>query len=137
LREYGARWTGRHPYPYDFFNTVESVAGRDLGWFWTTWFYEPWSLDQAIGAVRSGDGADALAVTIEDRGLAPMPVHLTITRSDGSREEKRLPVDIWLTGQRSYVLQLPNAANVARIEIDAARDFPDINTDNQVWVRRE
>jgi hypothetical protein len=31
FREYGRRWAGKHPYPYDFFNTVAEVAHRDLG----------------------------------------------------------------------------------------------------------
>ena len=26
---------GRHPYPYDFFNTIDDVSKQDLGWFWT------------------------------------------------------------------------------------------------------
>jgi hypothetical protein len=134
FHEYGARWIGRHPYPYDFFNTVASVAGRDLGWFWNTWFYQPWSLDQAIGAVRA-DGT-ALAVTIEDHGLAPMPVLLAITRADGSVERARIPVDVWLTGARSTVYSIRNGATVSRVEIDADAAFPDIDRTNQVWSRQ-
>src|SRR6476469_4856132 len=38
FREYGRRWTGRHPYPYDFFATIEDVTKQDLSWFWTSWF---------------------------------------------------------------------------------------------------
>ncbi len=48
LVTYGREWTDRHPQPYDFFNTVAAVSGRDLSWFWTTWFYHAWALDQAI-----------------------------------------------------------------------------------------
>ena len=70
-REYGNRWTGKHPYPYDFFNTVNDVAGRDLSWFWQSWFFQPWPLDQAIASVQTS--GDSTSITIEDRGLAPMP----------------------------------------------------------------
>ena len=65
FREYGRRWTGRHPYPYDFFNTMSDVAGRDLSWFWTTWFYEPWPLDQAIASVARAGRLDG------DHGRGP------------------------------------------------------------------
>ena len=91
FREYGRRWTGRHPYPYDFFNTIANVAGSDLGWFWTTWFYEPWPLDQAIASVESR--GDSTMITIEDRGLAPMPVMLEMTRAGGTVERMTVPVE--------------------------------------------
>ena len=78
-REYGRRWLNRHPYPYDFFNTIEDVSKQDLGWFWSSWFFEAWPLDQAIASVKN-DGS-SVAITIEDRGLAPMPVELAVTRA--------------------------------------------------------
>ena len=54
--EYGRRWVGRHPAPYDFFNAIAAAANRDLSWFWTTWFYQGWPLDQAIDSVTpAGD----------------------------------------------------------------------------------
>jgi hypothetical protein len=131
LREYGRRWTGRHPYPYDFFNTVDDVARQKLAWFWTTWFYEPWPLDQAIASVVP-NGATT-AITIEDRGLAPMPVKLAITRSGGAVERIDIPVDIWLTGARTYVQRVASSPAIVRIEIDPEGLFPDIDRANGRW----
>ena len=34
FREYISRWAFKHPTPWDFFHTIENVAGEDLGWFW-------------------------------------------------------------------------------------------------------
>jgi aminopeptidase N len=130
-REYGRRWTGRHPYPYDFFNTIAEVARRDLSWFWTTWFYEPWPLDQAIASVETQ--GDSTAITIEDRGLAPMPVALAITRADGVVQRLTVPVDVWLTGARRYVVRVPAAPAVVKVVIDPDGLFPDVNRANQVW----
>ncbi len=133
FRMYGERWNGRHPYPQDFFNTVETVAGRDLDWFWVSWFQEPWSLDHAIGSARmNGSNLD---VKIEDRGRAFMPVRLTITRAGGAVEMREIPVDVWLRGSRSSVVSIANGAQVVRVEIDAAAAFPDYDRTNQVWVR--
>ncbi|GJG89192.1 peptidase [Gemmatimonadetes bacterium T265] len=131
LREYGRRWTGRHPYPYDFFNTVSDVAGRDLSWFWTTWFYEPWSLDQAVASVTTQ--GDSTAVTVEDRGLAPMPVVLAVTRAGGGVQRVTVPVDVWLAGARRHVVRLPATPAVVRVEIDPDGLFPDVDRSNQVW----
>ena len=130
-REYGRRWIGKHPYPYDFFNTISEVAGRNLDWFWTTWFYEPWPLDQAIASVEQQ--GDSTAITIEDRGLAPMPVELAVTRSNGTTQRVTLPVDIWLTGAQKYVVHVSASPAIARVVIDPDSLFPDIDRNNQVW----
>ena len=133
LREYGDHWIGRHPHPEDFFNTVDNVSKRNLSWFWNTWFYNSWSLDQAIQSVASS--GNTVAITVEDRGLAPMPVKLAITRADGSVQRVEIPVDVWLKGARSYVAHVARTPEVVRVEIDPDGLFPDINRANQLWVK--
>lgn len=132
-REFGRRWIGRHPYPADFFNTMSDVSGRDLSWFWRSWFYEPWSLDQAIASVR--EEGDSVAITVEDRGLAPMPVILAVTREGGETQRIEAPVDVWLSGARKWVTRVPAAPKVVSVEIDPDGAFPDIDRDNQRWKR--
>ncbi|HEY9517209.1 MAG TPA: M1 family metallopeptidase [Gemmatimonadaceae bacterium] len=132
-REYGRRWTGRHPYPADFFNTMSDVSGRDLSWFWRSWFYEPWSLDQAIASVH--EEGDSVAITVEDRGLAPMPVLMTIRREGGTVQRIEAPVDVWLQGARRWIARVAAAPRIVSVEIDPDAAFPDIDRDNQRWTR--
>jgi hypothetical protein len=131
-REYGRRWVGKHPTPYDFFNTFDDVSGRDLSWFWRTWFFETWTLDQAIASVRSE--GDSATITIEDRGLAPMPVLLEITRADGSAERMTVPVDVWLAGARRTAVRVRATPAITRVVIDPEERFPDIDRANQRWT---
>lgn len=131
-REFIRRWEYRLPTSWDFFNTVEDVSGRDLEWFWRSWYYETWTLDQAVAGVEvQGDGS--AVVTIEDRGKVPMPVPLTVTRADGTTEMHEVPVTHWLQGVRTAEVELPAGAAVTRVEIDAERHFPDIDRENNVW----
>jgi hypothetical protein len=130
-REYGRRWINKHPTPYDFWNTFEDVAGRDLDWFWRTWWFETWTLDQAVGSVREEGGS--LIVTVEDRGLAPMPVRLAITRADGRVDRLELPVDPWLAGTRTQTARIAGAATVRSVEIDPELAFPDVDRGNNRW----
>jgi hypothetical protein len=132
-RTYGLRWQYKHPTPYDFFNSFRSPTGGDLSWFWRTWWYETWTLDQAIGSVASLAGK--LIVTIDDRGLAPMPVRLAVTRSDGRVERQVIPVDVWLTGARQYTVTLDGASSVTAIEIDPEELFPDVDRTNNRWKK--
>jgi hypothetical protein len=129
---YGRRWINRHPQPYDFFNTVADVSGRDLSWFWTTWFYEAWPLDQALASVTPE--GDSVAIAIVDRGLAPMPVPLAVTRADGSVQRLEVPVTVWLAGARRAVVRLAREPRIVRVAIDPEGDFPDIDPANQTWT---
>jgi aminopeptidase N len=128
-REYGRRWLQKHPQPHDMWNTFEDVSGRDLDWFWRTWWYETRTLDHAVaGVTREGD---ATAIVIEDRGDAPMPARLTITMADGRTERREVPVDRWLEGARRVTVRVPGA--VSRVVLDADRRFPDIDRTNDRW----
>ncbi len=131
--EYGRRWLYKHPSPYDFFNTVDDVSGRDLSWFWRTWFFETWKLDQAIDTVTTV--GDSLDVEISNRGKAPMPVLLVVTRESGSPDTVTVPVDIWLGGAKRTTVRIRREPTVKRIEIDPGNEFPDVDRGNQRWPR--
>ncbi len=132
--EYGRRWVGRHPQPYDFFNAMAEAARRDLSWFWTTWFFEGWSLDQTIESVSPA--GDSVAIIIVDRGLAPMPVPLAVTRADGSVQRIDVPVDVWLGGggARRTVVRIRREPRIVRVAIDPEALFPDVDPSNQIWT---
>jgi hypothetical protein len=133
-RTFLQRWAWKHPYPWDLFNTFEEVAGEDLDWFWRSWFYETWTLDQAVASVTEGRGG--ATIVIEDRGLAPMPARVTVTRENGETQMVEVPVETWLEGTRTASLTLPAAASpVIRVEIDAENAFPDTDRENNVWTR--
>lgn len=131
-REFIDRWAFKHPMPWDMFNTFEDVSGRDLDWFWRTWYYETWTLDQAVANVEAT--ADGAIITIRDLGRAPMPANLTITRADGEVLERAVPVEHWLSGTRTARVMVPEGSPVVRVEIDAAGDFPDVDRTNNVWT---
>jgi hypothetical protein len=132
-RLYFRRWAFKHPYPWDFFNTFNHATGRNLDWFWRTWYYETWTLDQAIAAVRR-EGSETVIV-VEDRGWAAMPARLAITLENGQVLRREVPVEHWLQGHRSAELRLPASPAVVRVEIDPERAFPDIDRQNNTWRR--
>ncbi|HEX8392754.1 MAG TPA: M1 family metallopeptidase [Longimicrobium sp.] len=129
------RWKWKHPYPWDFFNTVNEVSGQNLDWFWRSWFYETWTLDQAVQSVTQGPGGTT--IVIADRGDAPMPARITLTFENGQTQTLEVPVEEWLAGHRTATLTLPatSTSPVVRVEIDAENVFPDIDRANNVWTR--
>lgn len=138
LRTYTERWAWRHPSPYDFFNTVEDVAGYDLDWFWSAWWYGTATLDHGLVAVEVVDlegGGESVAITVEDKGGAPMPVPLVLTLASGDTVSLRMPVDAWLEGRVRQRATIEVASPVTRIEIDPAMRLPDVDRRDNVWTR--
>ncbi|NND70220.1 MAG: M1 family metallopeptidase [Rhodothermales bacterium] len=133
-REYATRWQYKHPQPYDLFNTFEDVAGRDLDWFWRVAFFETWTLDQAIASVDVED--NRVTVTVRDLGLVPMPVPVRVTYGDGRIVDRRLPVSVWLDGQREAKVEFP-AGNPMTAEIDPDLFLPDVARENNRWEHGE
>jgi aminopeptidase N len=137
LREYRDRWFLRHPQAIDFFRSIEAVAGRDLRWFWRSWWYETVVLDQAIEAVEltAAGGGERAAITIADQGGVPMPVDLVLTLANGETRRITVPVDVWLAGARTHTRTVELPAALQRVEIDPEADFPDVDRGDNVWQR--
>jgi len=130
-REYGRRWLNKHPAPYDLWNTFNEVSGQDLSWFWRTWFFETSTLDHAVADVRTvGDSAE---IVIENRGRAPMPVRLAVTRADDRVERVDIPVTVWLAGASRHIVRVSAMPAVTKVEIDPEERFPDIDRANNAW----
>lgn len=123
-------WANKHPTPWDLFHTFDTVAGRDLWWFWRSWYYETWTLDQAVA------GVEGATINIEDKGLVPMPARLTITLTNGETLQREVPVETWLGGAKTASVTLPAGSVVTKVEIDAAKAFPDVDRSNNLWEKK-
>lgn len=126
-------WAFKHPVPGDFFNLFEDAHGEELDWFWDAFYHQTWTLDQSLASVENTDGG--VRVTVEDQGRAMMPVDLTLTLSTGDTVERRLPVDLWLSGQREITRTIETDAPAERVEIDAEQFYPDTDRSDNVWTR--
>ena len=136
VRTYFQEWAFKHPSPWDFFNTLERAAGRDLDWFWSSWYHETWRLDQAVGGVQPGAGGPR--ITIDDHGFAPMPATVRIETSKGGTLTREIPVSHWLAGNVEYLIELPESAGeVTAVIIDPEELYPDVDRSNNVWPRED
>lgn len=133
MRTYANEWMFKHPYPWDFFNTMERVAGRDLDWFWYPFWYRTETLDHGLGTVTPGAGS--IQVTVRDFGQAPAPAEVVVSTSDGRRVTETIPIERWLNpSTRAVTLNIPVTGTVTRVEIDPEEYFPDANRRNNVWT---
>lgn len=134
-RAFISEWAYKHPTPWDFFATFERFAEQDLDWFWTSFYFETWTLDHAVGMVRSHTSGGA-TVTIEDRGFAPFPATVRIRTSTGEQIEHTIPVEHWLDGNKTFDIEIPaGVGSVTRVEVDPSGYVPDVDRSNNFWPR--
>jgi hypothetical protein len=133
FKRYIQNWAFKHPAPNDFFRTMDNESGEDLSWFWREWFYNNWSLDQAIQQVAvTGNTA---AITIANLDKMVMPVVIQITFNNGTTQRLQLPVETWFQ-HTTYTLSVPVTASITTVTIDPERMLPDANRQNNVWPGR-
>jgi hypothetical protein len=128
LHHYIEQWNGKHPTPHDFFNSMNEGAGKNMNWFWKRWFFEDGITDLGISSVvKSTTG---YRITIANKSIKPLPIDLSLTYSDGSKEHVHRSIAVWENGETSTVIDVPGSKKLVKV-IMADAHTPDKNkTDN-------
>jgi hypothetical protein len=116
LHAYMDRWHGKHPIPWDFFNTFNDVSGKNLDWFWSNWFFSNNYIDYSLKT--SAKTAKGYSLTIENIGGMPAPVNVVVTYADGSTEKFHQSPAIWEKGQKLATVNIATKKEVASIKLD-------------------
>jgi hypothetical protein len=133
---YARAWRYKHPSPWDFFMYMDRALGRDLGWFWNSWWFTTQTFDQGIANVKESGGT--LTLTVADHGSMPMPVIARLAFADGSSQTVTRPASVWFTGARSTTLSVPlHGKRIAHVTIDPENRFQDLNRADNEWNTRQ
>ena len=130
LKYYIDQWKGRHPTPYDFFNCMNTGAGRNLDWFWKNWFFEKYVPDLAIAKVSHQQ--QNYSVAIANLGTEMVPVHLNVYYRDGTVETVNRDISCWEKGEKSVTLKLIAKRDVEKMVLGDGFDV-DVDLGNNVW----
>lgn len=134
LKNYISKWAFKHPTPMDFFRAMEDGAGEDLGWFWKSWFYELWKLDQSVKDVDyvEQDATKGAVITIENLDKMAMPAIVEVELTSGEKERFTFPVEIWQRGS-SWTFRTSTKLPIKSVVIDPDHSFPDMDSKNNTW----
>jgi len=124
------RWHGRHPLPWDFFNSVNDVAGRNLDWFWRSWYFENAYIDLALGTPTRA--ADGWTVPVRNVGGMPAPFDLRVTYADGSTATLHQTSAVWAADQHQTSVALKSATALRSVEL-VGGIWEDADTTNDRW----
>lgn len=134
MTEYMNRWKGKHPAPFDFFLTWNDVSGQNLDWFWKPWFFDWGFPDLAIQGVVRDEAANAQVVMIERKGNIPVPLHLVVEYTDGTKETFHYTAAVWRDGKQNLRVACP-PGKTPRSATLGKTTIPDADKRNDKWNR--
>jgi hypothetical protein len=132
LHEYMARWNGKHPTPWDFFNSFNDASGKNLNWFWNRWFFANSHIDLTVGSVKTASGTTRVQVL--NKGGAPVPFDVLVTYADGKTESFHQTPAVWGKAAKEAVIQLKTAKPVRSVKLEGGI-FMDARPKDNEWRR--
>ena len=133
LHTYMDNWHGKHPIPWDYFNSMNAGAGRDLNWFFYNWFFTNDYIDLGIKSVTKIGGGYKLV--IDNIGGYAVPFDIQLTYSDGAMGTIHQTPAIWQSNQKEAVISLKNRKTITSIVIDGGI-FMDADVNNNKWMAK-
>jgi hypothetical protein len=130
LHEYMNRWNGKHPTPWDFFNTFNDATGRDLNWFWKSWYFENSYIDLGVHSVtktRTG-----YSVVLDNIGGMPAPADLRLAYSDGSADTLHKSASMWASNHARATVAIATRKNLRSLGVEGGI-WVDADTTNNSW----
>ncbi len=85
IKTYFDEFKFKHPVPNDIKRVAEKVSGMQLDWYLVDWTQTTNTIDYAIKSVEEVD--DKTQVTLERKGLMPMPVDFYVNFKDANNSE--------------------------------------------------
>jgi hypothetical protein len=92
LKKYFIDFSFKHPTPDDIIRTAEKVSSLELDWYLTDFGQTTNTIDYGIKSVEATD--KTTNVTLERKGLMPMPIDLTVEYLDGTSEDFYIPLEM-------------------------------------------
>jgi hypothetical protein len=131
FQTYIKRWAFKHPTPWDFFHTIDNVAGEDLSWFWNEWFFTTWKLDQSVKSIDyvDNDPSKGALITLENKEEMAMPATIFVKEENGNSGTVKLPAEIWQRGG-TWTFAYKSTSKIAYATLDPDHVLPDVNPDN-------
>ncbi|GAB2985812.1 M1 family metallopeptidase [Mucilaginibacter puniceus] len=132
LHTFMANWNGKHPIPWDYFNSMSTGSGKNLNWFFYNWFYTNGYIDLALENVEQKGAGYTL--TVKNIGGFAAPFDVILTYSDGTTGTIHQTPAVWEANQKQATINLKNNKTVTAVELDGGI-FMDADVSNNKWSK--
>ncbi|MBS1529629.1 MAG: M1 family metallopeptidase [Bacteroidetes bacterium] len=131
LHTYMDNWHGKHPIPWDYFNSMSAGSGKNLNWFFHNWFFTNGYIDLALTKVTKGQGDYKLDIT--NIGGFAAPFDIKVTYEDGKTDVFHKTPQCWEKNQKQTVIIVKTAKAIKAIKLDGGI-FMDADEHNNTWT---
>jgi aminopeptidase N len=140
IKKYFKDFSFKHPKPLDIVRTAERITDLELDWYLIDFAQTTNTIDYGVKNV------EGKSITLERVNLMPMPIDLSVTYVDGSKEEFYIPLQMmrgekptsatiisdWAWAMPTYTFEVSKA--VKSVEIDASQMMADVNRINNTFT---
>ena len=132
LHHYMDNWNGKHPIPWDYFNSMSSGSGKDLNWFFNNWFYTPSYIDLNLDKVeKSGNN---YTLNIKNVGGFAVPFNVNVNYTDGTTGSFHQTPVVWEKNQKEITVKVKAEKEIKDITLDGGI-FVDATPKNNNWSK--
>ena len=132
LHIYMNNWNGKHPIPWDYFNSMSAGSGKNLNWFFNNWFFTNNYIDLAITKVTPI--AKGMQVDVKNVGGFAIPFDVEVTYADGTIKTYHQTPVVWEHNQTGFVINLSSTQPINAIKLNGGI-FMDATEGNNSWKR--
>lgn len=133
LHAYMDNWNGKHPIPWDYFNSFNSASGKDLNWFFNNWFFTNNYIDIVLDKVDTK--AKKTIVTIKNKGGFAIPFDINVVYADNTKETLHQTPAIWKTNEKNAKVTFTATKKIKSITVDGGI-FVDATPKDNTWTAK-
>jgi hypothetical protein len=130
LHGYMDRWHGKHPIPWDYFNSMSNITGKNLDWFFNNWFFTNYYIDLSLKNVTKAPGGYTAA--IKNVGGFVVPFDVKVTYADGSAESIHQSPAVWEKNQKQISVDIKTTKTIKSVTLNGGI-FMDADESNNTW----
>ncbi|HEY9533331.1 MAG TPA: M1 family metallopeptidase, partial [Mucilaginibacter sp.] len=117
LHTYMDNWHGKHPIPWDYFNSMNAGSGKNLNWFFNNWFFTNGYIDLKLDNAQTVAGGYKLSIT--NTGGFAAPFDAIVTYTDGSTQSTHATSQVWEKDQKHITITIKANKTAKSITLDS------------------
>ncbi|MDB4924203.1 M1 family metallopeptidase [Mucilaginibacter sp.] len=130
LHTYMDNWHGKHPIPWDYFNSMNAGSGRNLNWFFNNWFFTNGYIDLGLDNAKAVAGGYKLS--INNIGGFAVPFDVIVTYTDGTTQSTHATAAVWEKNNKHITITIKANKTAKSIVLDGGI-FMDADVSNNKW----
>ena len=133
LHTYMDNWHGKHPIPWDYFNSMNAGSGKNLNWFFNNWFFTNGYIDLKLDNAQAVAGGYKLSIT--NVGGFAAPFDAIVIYADGTTQSTHATSEVWEKDQQHITITIKANKTAKSILLDGGI-FMDATPADNKWMAK-